>query len=75
MLKELIFKTRSEHPTFKQLKSKNIRDEKNKLVQTIRVLNPFTTDVAYEALHLFWFGIDIDLSKDVLIREKNIFRL
>jgi len=72
VLKELIFKTRSERPTFKQLKSKNIRDEKNKLVQTIRILNPFTTDVAYEALHLFWFGIDIDLSKDALIREKNI---
>lgn len=72
LLKELIFKTKSENPTFKQLKSKNIRDEKNKLVQTIRVLNQFTTDVAYEALHLFWFGIDVDLSKDSLIRRKNI---
>ncbi|MEQ3662392.1 MAG: DUF2326 domain-containing protein, partial [Flavobacterium sp.] len=36
-LKSLIFKTTSEKPTFKQLKSKNIRDEKNKLVNTIRV--------------------------------------
>ena len=72
VLKELIFQTTSEKPTFKQLKSKNIRDEKNKLVQTIRVLDPFTTDVAYEALHLFWFGIDIDLSKDKLVREKNL---
>ena len=71
-LKELIFNTTSDRPTFKQLKSKNIRDEKNKLVQTIRVLDSFTTDVAYEALHLFWFGIDVDLSKDKLIREKNL---
>lgn len=72
VLKELIFKTRSDRPTFKQLKSKNIRDEKNKLVQTIRVLSPYDTDAAYEALHLFWFGIDVNLSKDSLIREKNL---
>lgn len=72
LLKELIFKTWSDRPTFKQLKSKNIRDEKNKLVQTIRVLSPYDTDAAYEALHLFWFGIDVNLSKDSLIREKNL---
>ncbi len=72
-LKELIFRTSSEKPTFKQLKSKNIRDEKNKLINTIRVLPPnVVTDVTYEALHLFWFGIDTDLSKDKLIRDKNL---
>jgi uncharacterized protein YydD (DUF2326 family) len=71
-LKESIFHTSSDKPTFKQLKSKNIRDEKNKLVQTIRVLDSFTTDVAYEALHLFWFGIDVDLSKDKLVRDRNL---
>ena len=71
-LKELIFKTSSKHPTFKQLKSKNIRDEKNKIEQTIRVLNPFTKDVEYEALHLFWFGVDVDLSKEKLVREKKL---
>lgn len=72
-LKELIFQTESEQPTFKQLKSKNIRDEKNKLINTIRVLAAnVVTDVAYEALHLFWFGIDVDLSKDKLVRDKNL---
>lgn len=72
-LKELIFKTDSEQPTFKQLKSKNIRDEKNKLVNTIRVLPPnVVTDVTYEALHLFWFGIDTNVSKDKLVRDRNI---
>lgn len=71
-LKELIFGTKSDNPTFKQLKSKNIRDEKNKLVHTIKVLPSFTTSVAYEALHLFWFGVDIDLSKDKLVRDKNL---
>lgn len=72
-LKKLIFKTDVEQPTFKQLKSKNIRDEKNKLVNTIRVLpQNVITDVTYEALHLFWFGIDVDNSKDKLVRDKNL---
>ncbi len=72
-LKELVFKTSSEKPSFRQLISKNIRDEKNKLINTIKVLTPnVTTDVAYEALHLFWLGIDIDLSKDKLVRQQNI---
>ena len=71
-LKEFIFDSNSDKPTFKQLKSKNIRDEKNKLLHTIKVLSSFTTEVAYETLHLFWFGIDIDLSKDKLVRDKNL---
>lgn len=72
-LKKLIFKTDSKQPTFKQLKSKNIRDEKNKLINTIRVLAPnVVTDVTYETLHLFWFGIDTNLSKDKLVRDRNI---
>ncbi|MFH4575625.1 DUF2326 domain-containing protein [Vibrio diabolicus] len=71
-LKKRIFKTSSEKPTFKQLKSKNIRDEKNKLINTIRVLSPYDTDVAYEALHLFWFGVGTNQDKDLLVREKNL---
>jgi len=71
-LQKLIFKTDSEKPTFKQLKSKNIRDEKNKLVNTIRVLSPYDSDGTYETLHLFWFGIDTNLSKDKLVRDHNI---
>lgn len=72
-LKKAIFNTTEEKPTFKQLKSKNIRDEKNKLVNTIRVLpQNIITDATYEALHLFWFGININSSKDKLVRDKNI---
>jgi uncharacterized protein YydD (DUF2326 family) len=69
-LKELIFKTDVGQPTFKQMKAKNIRDEKYKIQNTIRVLAPnVVTDATYETLHLFWFGIDADLSKDKLSRE------
>ena len=69
----MIFNTQADQPTFKQLKSKNIRDEKNKLVNTIRVLpQNVVTDSTYESLHLFWFGIDVDSSKDKLVRDKNL---
>jgi uncharacterized protein YydD (DUF2326 family) len=72
ILKELIFNTQSENPSFKQLKSKNIRDEKNKLIHTLKALDAHTTDVAYELLLLFWLGIDTDSSKDKLVRDKNL---
>lgn len=69
-LKELIFENDSPIPSFRQLKSKNIRDEKNKVQNTIRVLAPnVITDATYEVLHLFWFGVLEGLSKDKLIRE------
>ncbi len=71
-LKELIFDSSFDKPTLKQLKSKNIRDEKNKLIHTIKVLNAFTTDVEYELLFLFWLGIDTDTSKDKLVRDINL---
>ncbi len=71
-LKELIFKSSDEKPKLRQLVSKNIRDEKNKLVNTLKVLNPYTTDAEYEALFLFWFGIDVDTKKDKLVRDKNL---
>jgi uncharacterized protein YydD (DUF2326 family) len=72
ILKELIFNSQNEKPTFKQLKSKNIRDEKNKLIHTLKILDAFTTDVAYELLFLTWLGIDSDSSKDKLVRDKNL---
>lgn len=73
-LKELIFKTKVEKPTFKQIISKNIRDEKNKLVNTVKVLNPYTTKEEYEALFLFWLGIDTDSSnrKEKLNRDRKL---
>lgn len=71
-LKKHIFNSTATKPTFKQLKSKNIRDEKNKLINTLKVLSPYTSDAEYEALFLFWFGIDVDSRKDKLVRDKNL---
>ncbi len=61
-LKRLIFKSKESKPTFRQIISKNIRDEKNRLLNTVKVLHPTTTQEEYEALYLFWLGIDINSS-------------
>lgn len=72
-LKELIFDTNVEKPTFKQIISKNIRDEKNKLINIVKVLNPYTKSEEYEALFLFWLGINTDThnQKELLGKEKT----
>lgn len=72
-LKELIFKTFVEKPTFKQIISKNIRDEKNKLANIVKVLNAYTKIEEYEALFLFWLGINTDTHnhKELLGKEKT----
>lgn len=72
-LKELIFKTDVEKPTFKQIISKNIRDEKNKLTNIVKVLNPYTKLEEYEALFLFWLGINTFThnQKELLVKEKT----
>lgn len=72
-LKELIFNTNVEKPTFRQLVSKNIRDEKNKMANIVKVLHPFTKLEEYEALFLFWLGIDTDThnQKELLGKEKT----
>ncbi len=72
-LRRLIFKSESEQPTFRQIISKNIRDEKHKLTNTIRVLAPnVVNEATYEALHLFWLGLDGDQSKEALVRDRNL---
>ncbi|MDD3505539.1 MAG: DUF2326 domain-containing protein, partial [Sulfurimonas sp.] len=73
-LKELIFKSSEEKPTFKQIISKNIRDDKNRVEHTLKVLSPYTSQDEYEALYLYWLGIDLDSSerKQELLAIKKI---
>lgn len=74
LLKEKVFNSTAEKPTFRQIISKNIRDEKNRLVNTVKVLHPSTKHEEYEALYLFWLGIDLNVSehKQRLISQKKI---
>ncbi len=63
-LKEVIFGFTEEKPTFKQIVSKNIRDEQNKMTNIVKVLNSFTKVEEYEALYLFWLGVQTDQHHD-----------
>lgn len=72
-LKKEIFKSEVDKPTFKQIISKNIRDEKNKMANIVKVLNSFTRTEEYEALYLFWLGINTDShnQKELLSKDKT----
>ena len=73
-LKELLFNSKQSKPTIRQIISKNIRDEKNRLVNTLKVLHPITTNVEYEALYLFWLGINLDNAdkKQKLLAQRKL---
>ncbi len=73
LLKKEIFKSEVDKPTFKQVISKNIRDEKNKMANIVKVLNSFTRTEEYEALYLFWLGINTDShnQKELLSKDKT----
>ncbi len=73
ILKQLIFDTEVDKPTFRQIISKNIRDEKNKMVNILKVLNSFTKFEEYEALYLFWLGLEFSNlgEKQQLIDKKK----
>ena len=72
-LKMEIFTSQVKKPTFRQIISKNIRDEKNKMSNIVKVLNPYTKREEYEALYLFWLGISTDEQdeKQMLHAEKT----
>lgn len=60
VLKREIFGSDVDKPTFRQVISKNIRDEKNKMVNIVKVLNSFASSEVYEGLYLFWLWISTD---------------
>lgn len=69
-LKELIFNSTQNKPTFRQIIAKNIRDEKNRLQHTVKVLHSSTTQDEYESLYLYWFGIE--LAGDSLEKKQRL---
>lgn len=73
-LKRVVFGSDAEKPTARQIAAKNIRDEKNRLTNTLKVLDPHTTLEEYESLYLFWFGIDVDSEarKQQLLRDRKV---
>ena len=62
-LKKLIFKSEEKKPTLRQVIAKNIRDDANRVKNTLKVLHTTTKQEEYEAVYLFWLGIDLDSSE------------
>lgn len=58
-LKKVFFDFSEDKPTFNQIKAKNIRDEAERLENTVKVLDRFTKNEEYEALYLFWLGVHV----------------
>lgn len=59
-MKKQIFDFTEAKPTFKQIKAKNIRDDAERLSYTVKVLGSYGKDAEYEALYLFWLGVQYE---------------
>lgn len=59
-LNKLLFHRSALKPTFRQMISKNIRHEKARLDNVLKILNSYSKKEEYETLILTWLGINID---------------
>ena len=62
-----------EKPTFRQIISHNIRYKEDRINNTLKSLDKFTTDIEYETLYLYLLGCSFDegAKKQVLILKIN----
>ena len=63
-LKKSIFNTNVPKPTFRQIIAKNIRIDKDRMNNIVKVLGGFGKVVEYEALYFFWLGISTDAAEE-----------
>ena len=63
-LKKVILKSNVDKPTFRQVISKNIRIDKDRMDKIVKVLGSFVSNETYEALYLFWLGINTDKAEE-----------
>jgi uncharacterized protein YydD (DUF2326 family) len=56
-LSELIFDSRLEKPSFRQVICRNIRYSSQALSHTVKPLHSTTSNAEYEAVYLYWLGI------------------
>ncbi len=62
-LAELIFSSRLEKPSFRQVMSRNVRYSSQALNHTVKPLHPTTSNAEYEAIYLYWLGISSNSDK------------
>ena len=59
-LQKALWNVETSKPSFRQIISHNFRYDEERLTQTLRTLNRYTSDVEYETLHLYLFGCNFD---------------
>lgn len=59
-LEKAIWGIETSKPSFRQIISHNFRYDDNRLTNTLRTLNRYTSDIEYETLHLYMFGCNFD---------------
>lgn len=59
-LQKALWNIETSKPSFRQIISHNFRYDEERLTQTLRTLNRYTSDVEYETLHLYLFGCNFD---------------
>lgn len=59
-LQKTLWNIETSKPSFRQIISHNFRYDEERLTQTLRTLNRYTSDVEYETLHLYMFGCNFD---------------
>ena len=59
-LEKTIWGIETSKPSFRQIISHNFRYDDNRLTNTLRTLNRYTSDIEYETLHLYMFGCNFD---------------
>lgn len=79
-LGELIFPNhQTDKPSFRQIISHNFRYDDEKIAQTLKTLNRYTSDAEYETLHLFLLGCEVGSGNEkqkllTKIQQENTFK-
>jgi uncharacterized protein YydD (DUF2326 family) len=63
-LQEEMFHSDVERPSFRQMIAKNLRIDNQRMENIVKVLHATTNIVEYEALYLFWLGVNTDSQKE-----------
>ncbi|HEY1089592.1 MAG TPA: DUF2326 domain-containing protein [Burkholderiaceae bacterium] len=74
-VKNILFGTPAPKPTLRQLAPKFVRTTGNGMAKTLRYLHGTTSNIEYEAIHLFLFGflnVDVLEARGALARQRKV---
>ena len=74
-VKNILFGTPAPKPTLRQLTPKFVRTTGNGMAKTLRYLHGTTSNIEYEAIHLFLFGflnVDVLEERGALARQRKV---